>query len=313
MDREQLARAAVAGGIFILALVAVFCFWFVLPSMQSGDVAMAQEEGAEAPPSEAGEAPPSEAGGPPGGMPGGPPGGMPGGAPGGMPGGAPGGMPGGMPGGPGGGAPTAAPAPPLEPSRANPFAPIDTAEPEIKYVTSKPKYGHDWSKVPVGYFHSLPDPEIPPAPPVALPPNPAQLADLVRVSAIVWPEQDVGVGAGGRAFATWEDPSGQTRLAVPGSVVSAFHPLTRERQSWRVVGIEPEALVLRNQKTGETVKARAEPRSRAEQQYWGGKRLSEDLTAAEGDRRVLPGRGTVLPGGTGAGAAAPGGGMGGMY
>jgi hypothetical protein len=228
VDREQRAKATAAAGLFALVVAAVFLFWFVLPAMQSGNVAMAQE-GGEAGPPEAGGGAPGMTGEP--GMEGVPPGME--GAPPGMGGGAPGmGM--GGPGGPGG-APAAAAAPsgpssPLEPSRPNPFAPLDTPEPEDRYVTSSTKYGHDWSQVPMGYFYDLPQPGVPPGPPAPIPPNPMPAADLVRISSVVWPARDVGTGAPGRAFATYENPEGETRVAVPGSEIVVTHPVTADRR-----------------------------------------------------------------------------------
>jgi len=325
VDREQIAKAAVAAGIFVLAMAAVFSFWFVLPSMDTHNAAFAQgEEGAAggegmagAPGGPGGEAggmgaEPGMGGGMPGmggemggGMPG-----MGGEMGGGMP-GMGGEMGGGMPGaGGGGGAPSAAPAPPLEPSRANPFVPVDTPEPEDKFVTSQSTYGPKWDTIPLGYGVGLPQPELPQGAPVALPPNPSASADLIRISAIVWPADDVGAGAAGRAFATWEGPDGRTRLAKPGQELVVGDPVTEQAQRWRVVSIRDDRVILRNPRTGESVQKRTEARSRGERQYSGRRSLADDAASMGDETRVLPGRGTSLPGGTAGAAAGAAGGMG---
>jgi len=313
VDREQMAKAAVAAGIFVLVMAAVFSFWFALPGIQGGNVAMAQDDasGGEGggPPGAPGAGGEMGAGGPPGG-PGGAPGGPPGGMGGGM--GGPGmGAPGmGGPGGGGGGAATAAPAPPLEPSRANPFAPIDIPEPEVRYVSSAATYGRDWSEIPLGYVSSLPAPEIPDAPAVVLPPNPSASADLVRINSVVWPADDLGGGAPGRAFATWEDPNGRTRIMKPGQTVTVEDELAETVQRWQVISIEPDSVTLRNPRSGATVTKRAEPRSRGERKYRGLRALSGEAADAQEDDRMLPGAARTLPSGTT--GAATGGGMSGM-
>jgi len=240
---------------------------------------------------------------------------MPGGMGGGMGGAMGGGMGGGM-GAPGGGAAPAAgggtfSGAPLEPSRANPFASIDSEPAGAgQYRTHKTKYGPDWSRVPLGYMTSLPQPQIPAAPPVSLPPNPTSAANLLRVSAVVWPAQDTGKGAPGRAFATYEGPDGRTRIAVPGSQISVTDPATKRGQRWRVTGVKPDGLVLRNADTGEETSLRVQARSRAEARYYGAQRLSADMTNAQEHQRVEPGAGVTALGTAGGGAQ--GGAMGGM-
>ena len=232
-----------------------------------------------------------------------------------MMGGGAGGMMGGGAGGPapGGGATSSAfSGAPLEPSRANPFIPVDAPDPLVKFYTSKTTYGYDTAKLPIGYLGALPSPEMPPAPPPAMPPNPTPLADLVRVSSIVWADQDTGAGAPGRVFLTYETPEGDTRMAVPGSRIFVEHPDTEEVQSWRVVRIEPQAAVVRNTRTGEETKVYPQARSRSEKRYWGARGLGEELTDDEQQQRVVPGRSTVLPGGSATSAAGAAGGMGGM-
>lgn len=288
MDREHLARAAVAAGIFALVVAAVCGLWFVLPSSRGGSVAVAQEE-------------PGAAGGAEGGSPSEPS--APGASPA-APGEASGG-PGAAPAGAGSTAPVetgtwSLATSPLEPSRPNPFAPIDTPEAEVKFRTSAVRYGIDWSRQPLGMVTNLPQPNIPAAPPAPLPPNPTPLADMVRVSSVVWPQQDLGAGAPGRAFATYEDAEGRTRLAAPGGQIVVTNPDTRESQRWRVVGVEPEAVILRNSDTGEQTRMPVQPRSGAEKRYWGAKRMSDDLSQGTTDKRVVPGRGAVLPGGAAA-------------
>jgi len=308
VDREQRAKAVVAAGLFALVVVAVFLFWFVLPAMQGSDLAMAQGGGSAAP-------------GPPGGGPGAAPGGMPSapGAPGGAPGGGMGAPGGGMgaPGGGGAAAPSSGAAvagggSPLEPSRPNPFAAVDVPTPEETFVTSRTKYGHDWKQVPIGYFADLPQPAVPAAPPAAIPPNPTPAADMVRISAIMWPSQDVTAGTPGRAFFTWEGPEGETKVATPGSEVYVTHPVSKETQRWRVTAIERDGVLLRNSSTGESARLRPQARTRAEKRYWGARRLSDDMGGAQERQEVLPGRGFEAPGGAGSagGAGAMGGGMG---
>lgn len=297
MDREQLARVAAAASVFVLVLAAVCAAWFVVPSGHSGSVASAQDNMAGGAGPGNGSAPPPGASGL---EPGGPPG--PGPGPGAGPGAAP---------APGAAAPAAASGAwslstsPLEPSRPNPFATMDITE-EVKYVTARNRYGIDWSRQPLGTYTNLPQPIIPPAPPTALPPNPTPLADMVRVSAVMWPARDVGVGAPGRAVATYEDAEGRTRLAAPGGQIVVTNPATRESQRWRVVAVEPDAVVLRNADTGEESRMPVQPRSLAEQRYWGAKRMSDDLRQAQEAKRVVPGRGTVLPEGTARTSAATG-------
>lgn len=277
MDREQLARVAAAASVFALVLVAVCAAWFVVPSGQHGSIASAQDNMAGPAGPESGAAPPAGASGAPGAAP--PPGGA----------------------GAGGASALAGPwslsTSPLEPSRPNPFAPLDLAE-EVKYVTARNRYGIDWSRQPLGTYTNLPQPLIPPAPPTALPPNPTPLADMVRVSAVMWPAREVGVGAPGRAIATYEDAEGRTRLAAPGGQIVVSDPSKHETQRWRVVAIEPDALVLRNSDTGEECRMPVQARSLAEQRYWSAKRMSDDLKQAQEAKRVVPGRGTVLPEGS---------------
>lgn len=329
MDREQIAKVAVTTGLFALAILAVFAFWFVLPSMQGGDEAYAQGApggGAMAPPGGPGS-PPAGGMAPPGG-PGSPPGGGMGGPS--MGGGMGGGMMGGAPGGggaaPAGGAPAGGGSfsgAPLEPSRANPFASIDSAAASTQtYQTRKTRYGPDWSRVPLGYLTSLPQPSVPPAPPAVIPPNPVSAASLVRVNAVVWPAQDTGAGSQGRAFAAWEGPDGVTRVATPGSQISVTDPATRRSQRWRVTGLKADSVQLRNVESGEETTLRVQGRSRAESRYSGARRLSGALTDTDERNASEPGAGaTVLSGGGGGGAAGgmmggagmngPGGGMGG--
>ncbi len=322
MHREKRAKAFVAAAVFALVVASVCLFWFALPSAQSGSVAYAQGAGGMAGPGGAG-APPG-ASPPPGIAPGGAPGG--GGAMGGPSMGGGGGAPagGGAMGGPsmggGGGAPggggamggggmMGAGGNPLEPSRANPFVPVDAPEPQAKFVTSRTRYGPDWKQVPMGYFTDLPQPAVPSAPPTAIPPNPRPAADMVRVTSIIWPAGEVGAGAPGRAMAVWENADGESRVAVPGSELVVSDPVTHETQRWRVVGIEQEAVSLRNSDTGEQVRVRPQARSRAESRYWGARQVSGALSEAQQAGRVEPGRGLQAPGGTaGAGGA---GGMGG--
>jgi len=324
VDREQLARAAVAAGIFVLVVAAVCAFWFVLPGMQPANVAYAQDDeagaaDAGAPPSAGAPAGEPGAGGPPGGAmgpggPGGPPGGAMGpGGPGGPPGG---GMEGGM-GGPGMGGPgmgaapggggTSAPAPPLEPSRANPFVPLDTPEPEVKFVTRATKYGPDWNALPIGYIKRLPPASIPAAPPQPLPPNPSASADLVRISSIMWPADDTSAGAAGRAFATWEDPTGRTRILKPGQTLRVEDRASERTQTWRVVSVEPDAVTLQNPTTGERVRKRAEPRSRQERVSHGRRTLAEHYREEQEAGRIISGEARDLLLGAGTGGAGGGG------
>jgi len=117
----------------------------------------------------------------------------------------------------------------------------------------------------------------------------------------------VGAGAPGRAFATYEDPNGRTRIAVPGSTISVTHPETKEGQRWRVEAIEPDSMTLRNIDSGEQARMPVRPRTRAEQRHSGGVRMGEDLSEAADSEPplVLPGRAREM--GSSSGAASAGG------
>lgn len=206
---------------------------------------------------------------------------------------------------PGGG--TSAPAPPLEPSRANPFVPLDTPEPEVKFVTRATKYGPDWNALPIGYIKRLPPASIPAAPPQPLPPNPSASADLVRISSIMWPADDTSAGAAGRAFATWEDPTGRTRILKPGQTLRVEDRASERTQTWRVVSVEPDAVTLQNPTTGERVRKRAEPRSRQERVSHGRRTLAEHYREEQEAGRIISGEARDLLLGAGTGGAGGGG------
>jgi len=214
----------------------------------------------------------------------------------------------GMGGGGGGAAAASAPpGPPIEPSRANPFVPLDTPEPEPRYVTSRTRYGENWDALPVGHMYRYPQPQIPSAPASPLPPNPSASADLVRLNSVVWPTADLGAGSAGRAFGTWEDHTGRTRILKPGQTLRVSDPITETSQNWRVISIEPDAVVLQNPRTGEQVRKYVEPRSRAERRAQGARALADDLRSRQEAGLIIRGEARDLPGGA---TSQPAGGMG---
>ncbi len=240
MIGEQKAKALFAGGIALFVTGLVVLMLFVIPAAQHSQVAVAQEElppeppGAEPPPGEMapGEMPPGME--------------MPGGA--GYPG--PGaGMPGEMPAGGGGGGGVGAGtvisgAPPLEPSRPNPFAPRSAAAVAEAEAVAATTYGPDWSRLPIAERVAFVTPEIPPAPTPPLPPMQAPPEKQIRVTSILW-------DASGQAQAAYEDPEGETGVLRPGDRINGF----------TVTSISRRGVTLHNQGTGETQQLELRPRA----------------------------------------------------
>ena len=232
MIGEQKAKALFAGGIALFVTGLVVLMLFVIPATQHSQVAVAQEEMAPEPPG----------GGPPGGEM--PPGveGYPG------PGG---GMPGEMPGAAGAAGAAGAPAgtvitgaPPLEPSRPNPFAPRSAAAVAEAATVTATTYGPDWSRLPIAERVAFVTPEIPPAPTPPLPPLQAAPEDQIRVTSILW-------DASGQAQAAYEDPDGDTGVLRPGDRIDGL----------TVTGISRSGVTLHNQGTGETQQLELRPRA----------------------------------------------------
>jgi hypothetical protein len=125
----------------------------------------------------------------------------------------------------------------------------------------------------------------------------------------MWPTDDTGAGAAGRAFATWEDPDGRTRIMKPGQTLRVADPATETSQSWRVISVEPDVVVLQNPRTGERVRKYVEPRSRAEKRFHSTNALTDDMRAQQEAGLMIRGEARDLPGGAAQAAGGMGGGM----
>ncbi|MGD9495068.1 MAG: hypothetical protein AB7Y46_02035 [Armatimonadota bacterium] len=244
MIGEQRAKALFAGGIALFVTGLVVLMLFVVPAARHNQVALAQGEmpGPEAFPPEAPGAP-----GAPG-MPAGPEA-MPPEA--GMPAG-PEAMPG-MPGTAGGAAaPAPAPtgevitgAPPLEPSRPNPFAPRAAgAVAEAARAVAGFTYGPDWSQLPISERVAFVRTEIPPAPTPPLPPLAEPPETVIRITSILW-------DASGQAQAAYEDEQGETGVLKPGD----------RTHGYVVIEIGRSGVVLEEQATGNRVELELRPRT----------------------------------------------------
>lgn len=160
---------------------------------------------------------------------------------------------------PGPAAPEAAPvpegmvAPPLEPSRPNPFAPRVTIGPEIvdPAVMVEPRYGPDWSQLPIAERVGFVRPDVPPAPTPPLPRIERAAEPDIRVTSILW-------DATGGALAAYEDAAGQTGELRPGDRVPGTGMTVQE--------ITRTGVTIEHPRTGESQVLELRPRTERREQ-----------------------------------------------
>ncbi|MFP4248135.1 MAG: hypothetical protein ACLFU7_00675 [Armatimonadota bacterium] len=230
MIEEQKAKALFAGGVALFVTGLVVLMLLVIPAARQTQVAMAQDD--MEPPMDEGmedemmldeEMPPGMDG----------------------------------PGGPGGApeepaAPEGEVADPLEPSRANPFAPrAGVAAPDVAAVMAEPHYGPDWSQLPIAERVGFVAPEIPSAPTPPLPPIERAAEADIRITSILWD------GSGG-ALAAYEGPEGKPGELRPGDRVPGT--------SMSVQEITRTGVTIENPRTGESEVLELRPRTERREQ-----------------------------------------------
>jgi len=224
---EQKAKALFAGGVALFVTGLVVLMLFVIPAARHTQVAMAQDDmepDAVAPPEEMGDVPGEDMGMPPG-------------------------MAGEMPGAaPAAAAPEGAVADPLEPSRPNPFGPrVSVAGPEVAAAAlAAPRYGPDWSQLPIAERIAFVTPDIPPAPTPPLPRIDRAPEEQIRITSILW-------DASGGAIAAYEDPQGKTGELRPGDRVPGTGLTVQE--------ITRTGATLQDPRTGEVQQLELRPRA----------------------------------------------------
>ncbi|MFO8081961.1 MAG: hypothetical protein R6V07_16890 [Armatimonadota bacterium] len=228
MIEEQKAKALFAGGVALFVTGLVVLMLLVIPAARQTQVAMAQDD--MEPPMDEGmedEMMFDEE------------------------------MPPGM-GGPGAAAPAEPPAPegmvadPLEPSRANPFAPRPgVATPDVAAVMAKPHYGPDWSQLPIAERVGFVAPEIPSAPTPPLPRIERAAGEDIRITSILW-------DASGGALAAYEGPEGQPGELRPGDRVPGTPMSVQE--------ITRTGVTVENPQTGESQVLELRPRTERREQ-----------------------------------------------
>ncbi|MGI5816675.1 MAG: hypothetical protein ACOX9R_01115 [Armatimonadota bacterium] len=228
MIEEQKAKALFAGGVALFVTGLVVLMLFVIPAARQTQVAMAQEDDMGPPPEEfMDDMPPDMM------------------------------EPGMGPGGPG--APAAPPAPqgmvapPLEPSRPNPFAPRVGVAPEaaIAAILAAPRYGPDWSQLPIAERVGFVTPDIPDAPTPPLPRIDRAPDAALRITSILW-------DATGQAIAAYEGPSGDTGELKPGDRAPGTGMSVQE--------ITRTGVTLENPRTGEVQRLELRPRTERREQ-----------------------------------------------
>ncbi len=229
MIEEQKAKALFAGGVALFVTGLVVLMLLVVPAARQTQLAMAQDEFEDPPMDEMMYEDEMFHDGPPG-----------------------------M--GPGPGMEEAAPvpegmvAPPLEPSRPNPFAPrISITGPDVvpAEVLVDPRYGPDWSQLPIAERVGFVRPDVPPAPTPPLPRIERAADPEIRVTSILW-------DATGGALAAYEDAAGQTGELRPGDRVPGTGMTVQE--------ITRTGVTIEHPRTGESQVLELRPRTERREQ-----------------------------------------------
>ncbi len=135
--------------------------------------------------------------------------------------------------------------PPLERSRANPFAPRIAVDVTVDVPDVAPtRYGPDWSQLPIAERVAFVPPDIPtpPTPPAPVIPRAEDVG--LRITSILW-------DATGQAMAAYEDDEGQTGQLRPGDRIRGM----------TVQEISRTGVKLEDTRTGEVQELRLRPRS----------------------------------------------------